>query len=301
MSYTDVVEEMREERKRQKQNALNKLEELTKDRIALKRPAFFVPGWTDELCACWGRSDSNNICIKDWLTKICSNPEEARYIDFEKETSQCVSFLDFGEVLKNKIWAYIGKDKEFDIVGHSMGGLDIRAAITQNKPLLNTQNCLTVATPHQGDNLGGMDVWLRKIPLIKSLWDKIRKETSYQVEQSKGLDPDYAPIKTINKVDNITAFLEKIWQLYEFKGTMDFTVKGSAYINETDISSELCKNKIKKVAIDGADHTGKIGITQDPRTILAIIKILLGVKLEELKDLNDNHGIFIGGIQTNLF
>ena len=299
MPYTDAVEDMRKERKRQKQNALNKLEEFMKNKIALKRPVFFVPGWTDESCACWMESNKINICIKDWFDKICSNSEEVRYINFENESPGCKSFLDFGEVLKNKIWDDIGKEKEFDVVGHSMGGLDIRAAITQNKLLLNTQNCLTVATPHQGDNLGGIDVWLRKVPLIKSLWDKIRKEAPYQVKQSKNLDPDYDPIKLINKVDTKTTFLEKIWQLYEFKGTMDFTVKGSAYMNETDINSELCKNKIKKVTIDGADHTGKTGITQDPRTILAIIKILLGIKLEEIEDLNNNHGIFIGGIQTN--
>ena len=296
MPYTDAVEEMRKERKRQKQNALNKLEEFVKSKIFLKRPVFFVPGWTDESCECWKKSD-NNICIKDWIAKICSNPEEVRYINFEKETSQCKSFLDFGEVVKNEIWNYIGKDKEFDIVGHSMGGLDIRAAITQNEQLMNTRNCLTVATPHQGDNFGGVDAWLRKIPWVKSLWNTIKKETSYQVEQVKGLDPDYEPIKIINKVDNKTAFLEKIGQLYEFKGTMDFTVKGSAYLSESGIDPELCKRKINKVEIDGADHTGKTGITQDPRAIFAIIKILVGIKLEEIEDLNDNHGIFIGGIQ----
>ena len=69
MPYTDAVEDMRKERKRQKQNALNKLEEFTKNKIALKRPVFFVPGWTDESCACWRESNKINICIKDWFDK----------------------------------------------------------------------------------------------------------------------------------------------------------------------------------------------------------------------------------------
>ena len=295
MSYVDPIEEMREKRKKQKQGAIDKLNTLIKNKIQLKRPVFFVPGWTDESCACWIKSERNNICIKDWFDKICSNPEDSRYINFEKETSQCKSFLDFGEVLKNKVWDYIGKDKEFDIVGHSMGGLDIRAALIAEKALLNVRNCLTVATPHQGDNFGGMNTWLRNTPFIRSLVNKIMPEKPYQILQGMALDPDYEQIKFINTPENKTLFLQMVEKLCQFKGTMDFTVKGSAYINETGINGQLCKDKIVPVEIDGADHVGKIGITQDPRTVLTIVMILLGLKREDSKE---NHGIFIGGMQS---
>ena len=71
MSYTDVVEEMREERKRQKQNALNKLEEFTNVKITLKRPVFFVPGWTDEDNTWWTISNKKfGISVKEWFSGI---------------------------------------------------------------------------------------------------------------------------------------------------------------------------------------------------------------------------------------
>ena len=295
MPYTDAVEDMRKERKRQKQNALNKLEEFTKNKIALKRPVFFVPGWTDESCACWRESNKINIWIKDWFDKICSNSEEVRYVNFENESPGCKSFLDFGEVLKNKIWDDIGKEKEFDVVGHSMGGLDIRAALIGENPLSNVSNCLTVATPHQGDNFGGINVWFRNMPIIRSVVNKIMPEKPYQIIQGRALDPDYDQIKFINTSENKTLFLQIVGKLYQFKGTMDFTVKGSAYINEAGVDSQLCKDKIIPVEINGADHVGKIGITQDLRTILTIMTILLGLELESPKQ---NHGIFIGGMQS---
>ena len=37
----------------QRQNAVEKLEELAENKIELKRPVFFIPGWKDETCVCW--------------------------------------------------------------------------------------------------------------------------------------------------------------------------------------------------------------------------------------------------------
>ena len=36
------------EQKNQRKNAAGKLEELAKNKLELKRPVFFIPGWTDK-------------------------------------------------------------------------------------------------------------------------------------------------------------------------------------------------------------------------------------------------------------
>ncbi len=296
MPTTGPVQDMNEQREKQRQCALDKLNEWANNKIGLKRPVFFVAGWTDESCAAWMNSDKINKSIRDWLTEICLNQDQSYYINFEKESPDCNNFLDFGEVLKKKIWDVLGKNKEFDIVGHSMGGLDIRAAIALGEPLLNIRNCLTVSTPHWGDNFGGFNAWLRKTLFGSKIANLFAKETPYQIVQSQQLDPDYESIKTINKLENREAFLERVDKMFQFKGTQDFTVKGSAFIDRTGLSPQLT-DKIENVIIEGADHTGKIGITKDPRTVLAILRILLGIILEQEYE---NYGILIGGIQDRL-
>ncbi len=270
------------------QNALNKLNELNKNKVTLSQPVFFVPGWTDEGCGWWKKSDTITHTMEGWLDNVATNPTMAYFVDFTAETSQCNSFLDFGEVLKKKIWNAIGKSQPFDLVGHSMGGLDIRAALTQGEPLLNCRCCIGVATPQQGDNFGGMANSLAKwFPaLAKSRW------TPYQIEQMKNLDPDYPPIKLLNTLANRTVFFQRIKKFYEMKGLRDFTVKGSAFMDKTGIES-LYQNKAEEIPVDGCDHTGPLGITQDVRTILAIMYILCDIEL----DLEGgNCGIFAGGI-----
>lgn len=294
MSLSNTVEEEKNDYKNQKQNALSKLREFIDKKIQLKRPTFLVPGWTDESCSCWIRPFKENESIKYWFDNIFIDSGKIEYINFEKESPNCNSFFDFGEVLKNKIWNSIGKNAKFDIIGHSMGGLDIRAAISDENPLLNVHNCLTVATPHQGDNFGGVNIWSRRAPIIRSIIEWVMPQKPYQIIQSRALDPDYAQIQDVNKTKNKEAFLERINKLYQFKGTRDFTVKGSAYINEKDLDSKLCKEKIDYVEIDGADHVGLVGITQDPRTILKIIEILSDLPLEKPEK---NYGIFVGGMQ----
>jgi hypothetical protein len=93
-------------------------------------------------------------------------------------------------------------------------------------------------------------------------------------------------------LNNRTAFFERIKKFYEMKGTRDFVVKGSAFMDKTGIES-LYQNKTEEVPVSGCEHTGPLGITQDVRTILAIMCILCDIEL----DLEGgNCGIFAGGI-----
>jgi len=270
------------------QNALNKLNELKQSKVTLSLPVFFVPGWTDESCYWWKKSDAIPNTMEGWLDNIATNSKTAYFVDFTSVKNKCMSFLDFGEALKKYIWSTIGKNQPFDLVGHSMGGLDIRAAITQGDPLINCRCCIGVATPQQGDNFGGMANTLAKwFPaLAKDKWK------SYQIAQMKNLDPNYPPIKLLNTLDNRIAFFQRIKKFYEMKGLRDFVVKGSAFMDKTGIET-LYQNKAEDIPVDGCEHTGPLGITQDARVILAILYILCEFEL----DLEGgNCGIFAGGV-----
>jgi len=271
--------------------ALSKLTEFKQNKIRLKYPVFFVPGWTDESCSWWQKPYGDKQSIKQWIDEIAVNPELAQYITFIEETKQCKNFLDFGEVLKNKIWKLIGKNQAFDLVGHSMGGLDIRAALTQeNEPLLNCRYCITVATPNCGDNFGGVESFLSRH--FRKLMQSVKNMPSYQVDQGKYLDPDYPPIKQVNSLDNRRLFLNNVNKFYELKGTQDFLVQGSAFIDKTGIEG-LFSEKVAAIPIDGCEHVGIKGITLDPRTIAVIIYVLCDIDLK--LQLGMNYGILQGG------
>lgn len=273
MATRDAVEEMREERKRQRENALKELEELSRNKIELKRPVFFVPGWTDEGCVCWKTSyQKGYIPTKNWISKTVKNDDLANYVTFsDKETKACSSFLDFGDILKMKIWDAIGDKKQFDLIGHSMGGLDSAAAITDNiEPLNNVYNLITVATPHQGSELGEIG------PIF-------RKYERHHALQCINLDPDQPAIKLINKPDVRKRLLDNIKKLYCLMGTRDMAVMRSARLNKEGIDKEFYKKKVDIIEFGGATHSQKYGITQDARVILAIINLLIGVEPEKPK------------------
>lgn len=257
----------------QRKNAADKLAELAENKLELKRPVFFIPGWTDESCVCWMVPYSKrDTCIKEWAGKVVKNPELVTHVSFSaKESEGCKSFFDFGDILKEKIWDKIGRKADFDLVGHSMGGLDSVAAIVDDEDtLLNVNKLITVATPHQGSEFG-------------ELGPVVRKYASHHALQCSNLDPDQPAIKSINKTDVRERLLGRIGKLYCLMGTRDMAVMRSARFNKTKIDPKRYQEKVEIVEIDGATHSQKYGITQDPRVILGILKILFDIELEKPK------------------
>lgn len=163
-------------------------------KIKLKRDVFFVLGWTDQACICWtepymesgvDRRAGWEYTVKDW-EYILENPERMHYLQLvendnaikiirNKEgkikkvefnydpTYSYANFFQFAELVKSKIRAT--DVKEFDLVGHSMGGLDIISAVAldnkldayqQVKDFIKTDSLegvgllITVATPYKG-------------------------------------------------------------------------------------------------------------------------------------------------------
>lgn len=275
MPTTNSTQEKREEIRKQKRDAVKKLEELAEDKIKLKRPVFFVPGWTDEDNTCWKTPYLKSYTpIKEWISRMAKNSNLAEYITFtEKQSEKCKSFFDFADILKDKIWSKIGKRRKFDIVGHSMGGLDAVAAILdESEPLLNVNNLISVATPHKGSQFGELNALVNKI---------IRKDEYHHIVQAINLDPDQPFIKSIDKSEARETILKRVKKLYCFFGTRDTVVWKIGKYNKEDLDPEFYKKKVEIVEFYGASHSGKDGITQDPRDMLAIIHVLLDIELEK--------------------
>ena len=260
--------------------ALKRLEELKKEKLSLQHDVFFVPGWTDEDATCWLEPyQTGYTTMNDWIKMVVLNPEKAHFITFsETESKKCESFLDFAEILKKHIDDTIGLSTPIDLVGHSMGGLDIVAAITQEpNPLLNVKTCITVATPHLGSDLGGLQFALNNV---------IERVPDYQAIQGKNLDPQEEPIIILNKLETRKTLLNRIEKLYTFTGTRDTATFGVARLCENDLDSTLYKEKVVDFhPIDGACHSSECclyvqGITQDCRTIVNILDILSGKELD---------------------
>lgn len=139
-----------EQRKReqQKQRALEKLSSLAGQGASLKRHVFFVPGWTGEEGKAWKEPYPKLLKghgpVKSWIEKIVQNPDRVTYVSYvdfsSQESKNSRSFLDFGELLKARVRSKIaGSQEPVDLIGHSMGGLDILAAITQGEPPLDDE------------------------------------------------------------------------------------------------------------------------------------------------------------------
>ena len=90
---------MTTEQNNQRKNAADRLEELAKKKLELKRPVFFIPGWTDEACVCWMTPYlSRGTCMKEWVLKIIKNPNLVNFVSFSnKESESCKSrwFISF--------------------------------------------------------------------------------------------------------------------------------------------------------------------------------------------------------------
>jgi pimeloyl-ACP methyl ester carboxylesterase len=255
-----------EERRIAIAKAAKELEGIAQQGLKLKRPVFFVPGWTGEDSSTWLKPNtSRNIAPKIWIDRIFRNAADyVTYVDFVEESPRCHSFFDFGSVVTKKI----GKRRPCDCVGHSMGGLDIAAAIALcEPPLLDVRRFVTFGSPLRGTELGGLRAKLRGMAHI--------------LEQAKSMDPDQRFIKELRSPESLKRLLARTENLYSLYGSQDMAVRKSGRFDYRDIDPswkgadpDAFKAKVRVIDIQGAEHTGLLGITQDPRAILWLVRIL---------------------------
>ena len=67
--------------------------------------------------------------MREWAERIILNwQEKIHFVTFtEAESKVCESFIDFSSVLADKVSPYLVDGTQLDLIGHSMGGLDVSA------------------------------------------------------------------------------------------------------------------------------------------------------------------------------
>lgn len=284
-----------------------------KKRLRLNRPVFFVPGWTDQGGLCWTepyteggaeRSAGWEYTIQDWiekvvepadranarfvklvadeqnftLTRFVSGPRRGRVKSATWEpdpTSRYEHFFQFAELLKAHVRA--AGVAEYDLVGHSMGGLDIIAAtmldhrlddeplvrrFMTTAPLEGVRRIITVATPFQGSpparvvERTQLDEWFRPA------WSpEIRK-------QAEAMSPQSDFIRIIVQPDRQRRLVARVpGGVHTFGSRNDLLVPDEHRMIEgaTNHPAEL-------FAL--ARHSMILGITQDPRLALRLFDLL---------------------------
>lgn len=267
----------------EKNAAFNQLKELEQRKITLTRDVFFIPGWTSESCAAWlSPYTKENISMAEWAERIIQNwKEKVHFVRFtEKESKVCKNFLDFGRILAEKVKPFLA-GAQIDLVGHSMGGLDISAAILDRAiPNASIRNVVTLGSPFHGAEWGEVMKTVSKFSwFFPGAWVVIRlalrsRYSYYHLLQLEHMNPAGPTIKAFDKTENRLRLLESIGRLYTFVGTDDDTVKKSAFFNGYAIPENLLSMKLNAICFDGATHSGQLGLPQDPRVVLSILKII---------------------------
>ncbi|MBI2173981.1 MAG: hypothetical protein HYU33_02150 [Candidatus Omnitrophica bacterium] len=290
----DPVKVEAAKRQKQKAEALKELEAWTGQGLNLSRRVFFVPGWAGEEGKCWiapyQPSRKGHRPIKEWLGAIVRNPGHVTYIHYlrftEKESQSCPTFLEFAELVKAKIGEQVAKDEPIDLIGHSMGGLDMTASLTVGQaPLANpVVNCVAVGSPLRGVAYGNL------VDRIKMLIPNLAW-LPHHFTQLKNMDHGAGAIRLVNQLQMRRLLMERVRMFYGIFGTQDTVVGRNAQLRTEGLTEEQ-KRRVVNRFVEGATHTGVAGITQDPRTAVLLVHILAGLSIAANKG---NQGFLIGG------
>lgn len=282
--------------------------------LRLKRPVFFVPGWSDQGCLCWtepyveGGGDRRpgwEYTIQDWVEEIIVPTDQANVhfvtlvedernviikrfsrgmkqgkiqsVDWSRDPSaQYESFFQFAELLKRTIRA-LGAE-EYDLVGHSMGGLDIIAATVLDRsldqesevqrfitspPLDGVNTIITVATPFCGSPLASFVERNHLDAILQLNWSAgIRK-------QAEAMFPGSPFIQIVTDPSRQQRLLKRVkGSVHTFGSNNDPATPNQARMIDGAINHPAA-------GFEFARHSAIMGITQDPRLALAVFRILV--------------------------
>ena len=282
--------------------------------LKLEYDVFFIPGWTDQGCLAWiepyteggtSRRLGWEYTIRDWAEKILDAPSQqkihfvkllkneeyfhierfqsgpregkVRFCNWEQdETYSYENFFQFAELLKETIRA--SRCTRFDLVGHSMGGLDIAAALTldpnidsepevkhfiKTSPLSGARNIITFSTPFRGSPGG----WLVRNTKLDEIF--MRSWSKGIRSQAEAMSPDSPFIKIITNPQRQKRLVKNIsGVVYTFGSDNDKAVPSANRMIDGAINYPPADFSL-------AQHSQRMGIPQDPRTALELFRILI--------------------------
>ena len=281
-----------------RQLAFALLKECENDKIVLPRKTFFVPGWATEKSCLWiDPFSAENASMSQWVEKIVEDDKKkVHFLRFSrKESDSCPNFECFGKLLYSKIKPFLeDKDEVFDMVGYSMGGLDIcSSVIFGDIPSRSVGKIITLGCPFRGDKwaevLEDFNIffwflfgsWL----LVRFLIYKFGGYSEANVYQLENLRPRSRYIKDLDTKQHRLRLLSQVEKLYVFYSKSDRFVGNDARFDRKKISEDLLKEKLEEISFEGTIHYGTMGLSQDPRVLLRVLEILSGRKIYKEGDI----------------
>jgi hypothetical protein len=244
----------------------------------LPRPVYFVPGWTDEA------GDSAWTRMRPWVEATCLNAAEtARFVTFQDEDGGAPSYEDFvafGIDLARRVRS----DPEVaaagaDFVCHSMGGLDVVAAIALLEerpeedvgPVEGARRVIAVDTPFLGFAAADQE-------LFRMFVKARRPDEPHILTQLRAMREDALRIGQVKRArDRFLAGIEELWLrgADNTGGLIEVPHESASFGRAADFSPELRSRYRGYRAWTDTAHSGvRKGVTSDLRAIAEVIAIL---------------------------
>jgi len=265
------------------------LETLASAPRNLARRTYLVPGITDENGeSAWGDPSTKADCFRMWAPRCFTNASTMiKWVTFCADAAgraprEYHNFIQFGADLAKRIHEDLGgAQDEVDVVAHSMGGLDIAAAIALMAPPWDTEhvspvrgvrNVVTFDTPFNGSVNAGSAVF----NLVKSLQGRGQECIA---SQAVAMQPNSDQIKTLMaQRDRFLRNVHAFWPrgASNHGGVIEVTHESAAFCETTDFAPEWRARYRGYDDYSATEHAGPNGVTRDPRAIRDVFLILLG-------------------------
>jgi pimeloyl-ACP methyl ester carboxylesterase len=254
-----------------------------KGKLTLQRTLYLVPGFEDETAGCWlkGPNAIGDIwgpsVFTNWQMAVASRDKantakwkwaNVRVLDFDAAVIR-PSFLTFADVVRAAINEDYPDDQssmgEFDVVGHSMGGLDAFAALVDDVDPNRSVPVPPAERIARAFNFVSMDTPYRGIPNWKA---RLKMTAQGKEAQCTAMAPDSPELKLldaaasrlVDRAIRITTYgVDSVAQVE--------VISGDLYADAGRFAQERHAADYRFFQIPGASHSGPQGITQSVITI----------------------------------
>lgn len=251
-------------------------------KLFLQRNLYLIPGFEDERGGCW-LGGANTIgdfwgprVFANWQLAIASRDQanetkwkwaNVRVIDFD-ETVQRNSFLEFGDTVRSAIVTEHPDSSssmgEYDIVSHSMGGLDSFVALVDG--LTAGPNPVPVSERiARAFNFVTMDTPYRGIPNWEA---RTKMSAPDKRDQCRAMAPGSAQLTLVDAVsDQLPSRVIRVTCYGVDTASQVEVTSGDLYADSKRFNAERAASDYRFFQIPGASHSGPQGITQSLITI----------------------------------
>jgi hypothetical protein len=249
-------------------------------KLALARTLYLVPGLEDENASCWIGGDNSIVDVwgprvfSPWVvakaTERLAKPDvwktaNVRVIDFDQ--TERASFFDFRDAVVDAVVNEYPDDGslvgEYDIVGHSMGGLDAFVSLVDGcspagplpagRRIARAFNFVTMDTPYRG------------IPNVET---RVKLAADAKKDQTRALAPGSEQLGLVGAAAaDIAGRAVRVTCYGVDSATQVEVTSGNLFADEGTFASVRAQSDYRFFQIPGASHSGPLGITHSTITI----------------------------------